>query len=304
MRLLIILCVAGCADPEPEPLHLTVMTFNVMCSFCGDGHFDDDEYDDWETRLPHLLAAIERQKPDLIGVQELFYTAPVAARGIRDEVADLGGRGPLYRSIYFLRDPDVPTAIMDNPDATILYRADRFKARRSGSFWLSPTPDIPFSTGFDPDGQLARLVIWAELEEINSGRRLLFATTHVDNNSPSQELSAPVIRSRLKALAGDLPLIVVGDFNAGMDHAAYRDLIGDADYPLSDTYSAAAAPRAIGSAERIDGYAWRSRIDHIFSAPAAAFAVDDWVIDLTRYAQGSRAPSDHRAITASLRLQR
>ena len=28
-----------------------VTTYNVLCSFCGDGHFDDNPYDDWATRL-------------------------------------------------------------------------------------------------------------------------------------------------------------------------------------------------------------------------------------------------------------
>src|SRR5690606_9112160 len=77
------------------------------------------------------------------------------------------------------------------PDAAILYRTERFDLVGSGEFWLSPTPDEPSSIGFSPP-QVPRLVVWARLFDKQSDAELVFVSTHFDNNSPSQELSAPL----------------------------------------------------------------------------------------------------------------
>ena len=120
MRLLaMLLATTACSS---EPITLKVTSFNVLCSICGDGHFDDDPYDGWATRLPHLQDALARQDADVIGLQELLYTYTNPDRSIHDEVADLGGRGATYGSIYYERDPSDPNSSMDYPDETILYR--------------------------------------------------------------------------------------------------------------------------------------------------------------------------------------
>ena len=120
-------------------------THNVLCSFCGDGHFDDNPYDDWATRLPHLQRQLAAYDADLIGLQELVYTAPNPDRAIDDEVAALGGRGSVYASIYYERDPDDPRSSMDYPDATILYKtaSSRCVTVTSGSAQRPTSPSVP-----------------------------------------------------------------------------------------------------------------------------------------------------------------
>lgn len=301
-RLMIALLSIFAAACSNDPIQLKITTYNVLCSFCGDGHFDDNPYDDWNTRLPHLQDQLAVYDADLIGLQELLYTSPNSERAIDDEVAALGGRGPTYASIYYERDPSDFRSSMDYPDATILYKTDRFDLIRKGHFWLSPTPDEAFSTGFDPDGQLPRILIWAELQVRDSEQRLIFATTHVDNNRPSQELSAPLIRNRLTQIAGDLPIILVGDFNSGLEHPAYIDLTQHDTHPFADSYHLAQTPTATGDTQLIEDYYWQRRIDHIFVKPAAQFTITDWSIDLRTYADGSRTPSDHRPIHATVDL--
>jgi len=302
LRLSIIAPVVILSACSAEPIQLKVTTYNVLCSFCGDGHFDDNPYDDWATRLPYLKDQLAAHDADLIGLQELLYTGPNPEQSIDDEVEVLGGRGPVYASIYYERDPSDFRSSMDYPDATILYKVDRFELTRSGHFWLSPTPDEAFSAGFDPDGQLPRLLVWAEFKIKETSQSLVFATTHVDNNRPSQELSSPLIRSRLQEIAGELPVILVGDFNSGLEHPAYLDLTQDSEYPFEDTYSLATAPIATGDANLIEAYPWQRRIDHIFVQPSARFEVKDWSIDLMTYAEGSRTPSDHRPVHTTLEL--
>lgn len=93
--------------------------------------------------------------------------------------------------------------------------------------------------------------------------------------------------------AGGSPAIVVGDFNATLDHSALRAGTAgchDAASQLGDGLTPTWGPSSAGSAVRaVIG----PQIDHVFTTDgiaAAAFAVHDI------------AGSDHRAITSTLRL--
>ena len=210
--------VLGCGEPsgtESTAFDVKVMTYNVLCSFCPG--LGADQHDPWAERAPLLRDLFAEYDLDLIGVQELTYTAPGA--NYSDEVRDL--TGDTYEAIYYEN-----AQLMDYPDATLLYRASRFAEHDRGFFWLSSTPDVPLSADFDPDGQLARLVTWAELEDLDSGEHFIFVTTHFDNNSPSQTLSAPLFLSRMKPLADRLPVIITGDFNSNLSTEAYSILTG------------------------------------------------------------------------------
>jgi mRNA deadenylase 3'-5' endonuclease subunit Ccr4 len=60
---------AGCGDSDsaqPAAPELTVMTFNVLCSFCN-----TREYDPWAERLGYFGDIFARHDADLIGIQEL-----------------------------------------------------------------------------------------------------------------------------------------------------------------------------------------------------------------------------------------
>src|ERR1041384_796995 len=92
-----------------------------------------------------------------------------------------------------------------------------------GFYWLSAKPDEPYSVGFAAP-QLPRLVTWARLHALDEDFDVLFATTHFDNNSPSQEMSAPLVLERTAALASELPVIMVGDFNSQPTDLAYTIL--------------------------------------------------------------------------------
>lgn len=50
-------------------------------------------------------------------------------------------------------------------------------------------------------------------EHCNS-TQVFVSSTHFDNNSPSQELSASLVMEKLQDKAGMMPMIVMGDFNS------------------------------------------------------------------------------------------
>jgi endonuclease/exonuclease/phosphatase family metal-dependent hydrolase len=190
-------------DPIVAPEPMVVMTFNILCSFC------DDTYDPWADRVGYISDTIARHDPDLVGLQELFTG---------EEVQQLLDLNPEYDALFYADETS------EYADATIWWRADRYELIDSGFYWLSPAPDIPYSVGFSTP-QLPRMVAWVQLRELASGAELLFVDTHFDNNTPSQEMSAPLLLERTQAQAGALPIIVVGDFNSRPDSPAYSILV-------------------------------------------------------------------------------
>src|SRR5690606_25064386 len=133
-------------------------------------------------------------------------------------------------------------------------------------YWLSPTPDVPLSVGFSPP-QFARLVAWAKFHEPASGAEFLFATTHFDNNSPSQELSAPLLLERTEAEADGLPVIVTGDFNSRPNSVAYGILVGGDGFALTNSFDLAGDNWSVESnLDPAPDYDPSIRIDHMVVA--------------------------------------
>jgi endonuclease/exonuclease/phosphatase family metal-dependent hydrolase len=167
---------------------------------------------------------------------------------------------------------------------------------------LSPTPDNPFSTGF-ARVQLPRLVNWARLYDLDAGREIFFATTHFDNNTPSQQLSAPLVQERTAPFVAELPVILVGDFNSRPPSTAYGILTGDPSrgFVFQDSFFLAPEPRIVTNQVPAPAYDVNDRIDHIFLAGNGVdWTVHDWVADLTVYGPRNRYPSDHFPIFAEL----
>lgn len=264
------------APPAPKPM--TVMTYNVMCSFCTAPGADP-----WDTRLPYLFKAIDRRAPDVMALEELTYET---------EVEEFLRAEPSYKAIYFVdpgtKNPPFPAY----PDATIFYRSSRFTEVDHGTYWLSPTPDVPWSTGFG--NALWRLVTWAELKDRPSGRTFLFVATHFDNSSPSQEDSAPIVVSRTAPFAKKMPVVVAGDFNSTPDTTAYKTLAK----AFENTYDLAAHPR-IDTNEQNPTWDPTQRIDHVWVG-GGTWKVTDWVVDIHSYGTPPRYPSDHFPIAATL----
>jgi len=280
----------GCGDEsDPAPRsEVTVMTFNVLCSFCS------GDYDPWDERLSYFGDIFERHDPDLLGLQELTWP---------DEVDELLALRPGFAAVYFEGDEPGPLSFTDYPDATILYRTARFSLQERGSYWLSPTPEQAWSAGF-ADGQLPRLVAWARLRESETGRDLLFVTTHVDNNTPSQEKSAPLILERTEPWALQMPVLMTGDFNSQTYDPAYEILVEGADgqgFHFENAFDFAQAWSIDTNQDPVPEYDVPGRIDHIFVAgEGARWTCPQWTVDMRVYGDEDRYPSDHRAIVAEL----
>ena len=268
---------------------LTVMTFNVLCFFCN-----DVEYDPWEDRLGYFTDIFQRHDPDLIGLQELLF--------FKGELEPILEQNPAYSALYF--KDETQDLFKEYADAAILYRTDRFEVVQNGCYWLSETPDVPLSGGW-ADSNLPRLVAWAHLRQLSDGSELYFASTHFDNNSPNQEMSAPIFVEHTASWATNMPAIVVGDFNSRPDSPAYQTLISPhsaTNIQLLNTFDLAADWAIATNQTPLPAYDPAHRIDHIFVAGDHPWSAFDWAVDMYTYGPQDRYPSDHFAIIATLTL--
>ncbi len=273
-------------ESESEPLSLKIMTYNVMCIFCGAG------YDSWKKRLEYFKDIFQRHDPDILGIQELF-----AESDTNDFHADL----PDYDVLYF-KDDTGESILTEYPDASIFYRRGMFEVLDNGYYWLSETPDTPWSGGW-ADSNLWRIVAWAHFRHIESGREFYFASTHFDNNYPNQEHSAPLVLSKTQPWAERMPVIFVGDFNSKPDSIAYGILANGAegsDFHLKNTFDFTEQWNAFSNMEDAPVYDPAHRIDHIWVAGDYGYSSKYWTVDVSVYGENNLPPSDHYPMVAEI----
>jgi len=278
---------ASCGSEPAPPLKLTVLTFNVFCSFCD----TEKQFDPWAERLDDFGDILARHDPDIFGIEELFTPA---------ETEEILQRRPGFAVAYF-HDPD-EKFVVDYPDAAVFYRESRFELVESGTYWLSETPDKPWSGGW-AGGQIWRLVTWTRLRVRGDGREIYLAATHFDNNAPNQEHSAPIVVARTASQAAARQTIVLGDFNSNPSTTAYGTLVRGVDgagFALKDAHDLAATAEVVHNQPQPPEYDASKRIDHVFLAGPSAWNVSRWRVDLYRYGAQARYPSDHFAISADL----
>jgi endonuclease/exonuclease/phosphatase family metal-dependent hydrolase len=259
--------------PQPD---LTVMSFNIRYGTAQDGH------NAWEHRRDALLATLAAEQPDILGLQE----------ALRFQLDEIGAAFPGYLELGVGRDDGVTAGEY----AALLVRRDRYTVDASGTFWLSHTPEVPGSRSWG--NRIPRVCTWARLTDRRTGRRIAVFNTHLDHESqPSRERSTALIVERIELVATGLPVLVMGDFNAGEDNPALGPLRAAG---FVDTYRAVDAdPTGDGTFGAFRGDSTGAKIDYIL-------ARGGWTVraaDILRRRSGDRDPSDHFPVTARLRLE-
>ncbi len=239
----------------------------------------------WPQRRPLLRALLDRYRPDLIGTQEGLYS----------QVKDIATDQPDYDWIGLGRDGGSRGEFM-----AIFYRRDRFEPLEYDHFWLSDTPEVIASSTWGND--VRRMVTWARFRDRTTGLEFYFWNTHLDHAvQHAREKSAELIRQRISQLPPDVPLLLVGDFNAvARENRAYEILTRDAG--LTDTWYAA-RERRNEDANSFTGFGpllrEGKRIDWIL----ARGAMDVRAAEAVTFRQGERWPSDHLPIMAWVTLR-
>ncbi len=257
-----------------------VMSFNCRVSTLFDLH------NTWGLRKGLLLDTIQNFHPDLLGTQEVVASQYDYLRERLDGYASVGvGRDDGKR---------------DGEMCAVFYRADKFEKLDAGHFWLSERPGKPGSKGWG--AFFPRMVTWVKLRPRDGSGSFVWFNTHLDAFSSRARLNgARLLRARMAAIAGALPTLVTGDFNADAGSDPYQTLLGaDAGKRLTDTFRAAHVklPKNDGTRHAFRGGRGGPRMDWILASTSGFRTID---ADINHTKSGLMYPSDHFPVTAVLR---
>ncbi len=216
LLLIFILCCSffGYGQQRPNEHALRVMTFNIRYDEPKDG------VNAWPNRKKKVADVIRFHKADLVGVQEALIRQLVDLKTLLPGFASCGvGRTDGKEGGEY---------------SAVLYRESRFRLLECKTFWLSETPDVPGSKGWD--AAYPRIVTWAKFKDRISKKTFILFNTHFDHRGEKARVeSASLILKRIGEIAGKLPFVLTGDLNVREETQAYKTLkAGDSTTHLAD----------------------------------------------------------------------
>jgi endonuclease/exonuclease/phosphatase family metal-dependent hydrolase len=227
---------------------------------------------------------LDRYRPDVIGTQE----------GLFGQLRDLAADQPGYDWIGLGRDGGSRGEFM-----AVFYRRERLEPLAFDHFWLSDTPQVIGSSSWG--NAVRRMATTVRFRDRVTGREFEFWNTHLDHESQvAREKSADLLWRRIAALPADLPLFLVGDFNAvAKQNRAYDILVGEG--RLADTWYAA-RERRNADANSVTGFGpllhQGQRIDWIL----ARSLTDVRAAEAITFRPDGQWPSDHLPVMAWVTL--
>ena len=192
MKRLIYLLAAVAFTACGSATSLSVMTLNMRYDNPEDG------MNNWRFRRERIAGVIKAQEVDVLGTQEL----------LSNQFNDLSGLLTGYQGVGVGR--------LDGAESgeycAVFFRKDRFTLLDSGTFWLSETPEVVGSLGWD--GACERIATWVVLRD-RDGRELFFIDTHLDHvGQVARDEGVSLLMKRIETLSGGRPVILTGDFNS------------------------------------------------------------------------------------------
>lgn len=191
---------------QTKPLELNVMTFNIRLDHAG------DSLNNWQYRKDVAADIIKKYNIDIVGTQEV----------LPNQMQDLKDRLPEYTAIGVGRDDGVEKGEF----SALFYKKDKFKELQSGTFWLSETPEVAGSVGWD--AAYPRIATWAFLEDNATKKRIFAINTHLDHIGTEARLKGVTLMlKKAHEIAENSPVILTGDFNATYDSDVIKHVLSD-----------------------------------------------------------------------------
>lgn len=256
--------------PKADGAAARAVTFNLRCTGLGKTSI--------AYRAPLLTAQLLATGADSIGVQEANLRWMLYLR------EHLNG----YESVGVSRGNGKNRGEF----SAIFYQKEKYDLLDSGTFWLSKTPDVPGSS--DWGSANIRICTWAILQNKETKQTYAHFNTHLDHVSDNARTNQmKVLLERMNTIAGDLPVILTGDFNAETDSEMYQTAAA----ALQDSRLTAPVTDDKGTFHSY-GAITPKLIDYIFVSssvtPLVYHVIDDKINDVYL--------SDHYGIYADLRL--
>lgn len=181
----------------------------------------------WSDRGPYVVKLIKDYDFDIVGMQEVtgrnggISVNPATGRS---QLEDLKAWLPDYTFSAYERYGE--ELAKDYSHNAIAFKTNKYELLDRGCFWVRPDYSTP-GPGWDSDG-IWRTVGWNKLKVRDTGEIFYFCVTHVNYGPTMDGLNGgKVITKAIAEIAGDAPVVLVGDFNMRrMDHInAYRNYI-------------------------------------------------------------------------------
>jgi len=172
---------------------LNVMTFNIRYNTMA------DSLDAWPYRKDKVASQVLFHETHILGVQEALH----------NQIVDLQQRLPQFKYAGVGRDDGKEKGEY----SAIFYDSTRLQAIQSSTFWLSETPGVAGSKGWDAD--ITRIVTWVKFRDKKSKKVFFAFNTHFDHiGKIARRESAKILLQKVKEIAGNEPAFITGDFNA------------------------------------------------------------------------------------------
>jgi endonuclease/exonuclease/phosphatase family metal-dependent hydrolase len=261
---------------------LRVMTFNIRLNTSS------DSLNAWPYRKDKVASQILFHKIELLGVQEALH----------DQMLDLQQRLPQFKYTGGGRD-DGKTK---GEYSAIFYDTTKLQLLSASMFWLSETPTVAGSKGWD--AAITRIVTWAKFKDKRSKKIFFAFNTHFDHmGKVARRESAKLVLQKVKEIAGSTPAVITGDFNAEPSDEPIQVIV-DKNNPLRLTNSKELSQTPhYGPTGTFTGFQSKERndqpIDYIFLK-------GNWkVLTHATISQiwGGRFASDHFSVIAELQLR-
>ena len=160
----------------------------------------------WERRCPVVCDILRVESFDIFGSQEVLHS----------QMEDLQRALPEYDFVGVGRN-DGKT---EGEYAPIFYKKDRIKCLQSGTFWLSETPEVVGSVGWD--AKYTRICTWGQFKDRETGKKFWMFNLHMDHRGvEARKQSVLLVMERIKSMCGKQPYILLGDFNVDQYNPIY-----------------------------------------------------------------------------------
>jgi len=265
---LILLSTTTLSAQDESQAPLRISSFNLRMDNPKDGE------NNWSHRKEKVKGLIRFHDLDIIGTQEGF-------KHQLDDILTLEG----YAYIGAGRE--------DGEDAgehsAIIFKEKRFDLLQSGNFWFSETPDVP-GKGWDATC-CNRICSWGRFREKSSGNEFYLFNVHYDHEGKeARKNSSLLLIEKVKTMAGNLPVIVTGDFNATPESEPIQIIYNSG--LLNDAYLVTKEP-PYGTVGTFNSFQldapMENRIDYIWITPQITVKKYGVLNDM----QYGRFPSDH-----------
>jgi Metal-dependent hydrolase len=203
---------------------INVMTYNVR--------YDnpEDSLNNWKYRKENAANAIRFYDIDILGTQEVLHKQLLDMKSLLPEyeVIGVGRKDGKEQGEY----------------SALWFKKSRFSLVKSGYFWLSQTPDVPGSLGWD--GACERIATWAILKDKRTNKSLFVLNTHFDHvGKVARRESVKLLLNNINKIGQKLPVIVTGDFNSDPSSSVIKSLT-DSNNALHLTDSRVVSPLVYG----------------------------------------------------------